>query len=81
MKLFDIGKEDKIESKLNLILGLRENGSVDNTNFEFYKKLKLDSFQIISPYRATFFGTLGLNNYIQGNFRAVSRFYSWRFSF
>src|SRR5690606_8033047 len=69
MNLFQIKEEDEIEAKLNLILGLRENGSVNNENYEFYKRLTLDTFQIISPYRATYFGTIGLNNYFQGHFR------------
>lgn len=55
---------------LNKVFNLYDNGFVNNDNYTFYERLKLDNFQIITPYRAAYFGALGLNNYIQQVFRS-----------
>lgn len=56
---------------LNKLFNLYDNGYVNNSNYDFYKKLQLDTFQIISPYRAAYYGALGLNIYIQQEFRST----------
>lgn len=59
-------------TSLNKILGLRANGTVDNTNYEFQKHLKIDRFQIISPYRAGYYSSLGLNIFVQNEIKSDS---------
>ncbi|MBL7113034.1 MAG: AAA family ATPase [Bacteroidales bacterium] len=60
--------EDDCE-KLNLLFGLYENGYVNQQDGEFISKLQLENFQILSPYRTGYFGTLGINKNIQSNYR------------
>ena len=54
---------------LNLMFGLYDNGYVNNQKFAFRETLKIDSFQILTPYRPGYYGTLGLNKYIQENYK------------
>jgi exodeoxyribonuclease V alpha subunit len=56
-------------TKLNLLFGLYDNGNVNNKDFLFHETIKSDSFQILSPYRTGYYGTLGINKTIQGQFR------------
>lgn len=42
-------------------------------NYKSNTTLNLDAFQILSPYRSGFFGTLGLNNYLQNSFRTQEK--------
>ena len=46
------------EEYVNLLFGLHKNGHVKNNNSE---TLGIDNMQILSPYKAGYFGTLGLN--------------------
>lgn len=51
--------------QLNLLFGLTNNGSVKGGS----QSMTLDSFQILSPYRGNYFGTLGLNDKIKSTYR------------
>lgn len=53
---------------LNRILGLEGDGSIKSKK-DYRNSLKIDSFQVISPYRTSFFGALGINNFIQEIFK------------
>jgi ATP-dependent exoDNAse (exonuclease V) alpha subunit len=55
--------------RLNLLYGLYPNGYVNNTDYKFAKTLNLERLQVLTPYRAGYFGTLGLNRFIQSNYR------------
>ena len=55
--------------KLNLLFGLYGNGYVNNKDYNFQENLQFENFQILSPYRTGYYGTLGLNKYIQANYR------------
>lgn len=71
-KVFEFEGIDGVKDnfkKLNALFGLYENGFVNQQGGEFISKLQLDNFQILSPYRTGYFGTLGINKYIQSNFR------------
>lgn len=65
-------KEDKIvvpkekPNQLNLLLGLDESGNVKSGT---PSTMKLDRFQLLSPCRAGYFGTLGLNQKIKSEYR------------
>lgn len=51
---------------LNLLFGLYDNGSVkDNST----RTIKLDRLQVLSPYRAGYFGTLGINELVKSEYR------------
>lgn len=58
--------------KLNELFGLYENGFVNNQDYKFRETLKIESLQLLSPYRAGYFGTVGLNKEIQAKFRKVN---------
>ena len=64
-----LSSQDKIPSEkniqLNLLLGLNRNGYVQDGS----QSMNLDGFQILSPYRGNYFGTLGLNEYIKAKYR------------
>jgi len=64
---------DTLGTSLNRMLGLRENGTVNNTNYEFQEHLKIDRFQIISPYRAGYYSSLGLNLFVQNEIKSDSK--------
>jgi len=57
-------KVKESEKLLNKLLGLDAEGFADGANLE------LDNFQILSPYRTKYFGSLRINREIQENFRA-----------
>lgn len=60
--------------KLNLLFGLYNNGYVNNQDYKFKEILNLERLQILSPYRTSYFGTLGLNKLIQDQYRIKSGF-------
>lgn len=61
--------------KFNEIFGLyTETGYVKNPKndegiYEFKKHLDIERLQLLTPYRINYFGTIGLNKYIQSNYR------------
>lgn len=61
---------DKVQ-RLNRLFGLYDNGSVNNKDYKFQEYLKLDSLQLLSPYRSSSFGsgTIGNNALIQQKYR------------
>lgn len=65
----DQAEGNDLNLALNRIFNLRDNGYVNNEDFGFSKELRIDNFQIITPYRTTYYGALGLNNYVQSEFR------------
>lgn len=56
----------EMDKQLNLLLGLTESGHAANQKSD---NMKLDRFQILSPYKGEYFGTLGLNEYIGTQYR------------
>ena len=74
-RVFDFEEVEKDEvlrdgfERLNILFGLYENGHVNNQDFGFLKTLKLEKMQLLTPYRTGYFGTLGLNRFIQTNYR------------
>jgi hypothetical protein len=66
---------DKIVA-LNQLFGLYDNGHVNNQGFAFKETLKLESWQLLTPYRSGYFGTLGLNKMTQGNYREKPKYSS-----
>jgi hypothetical protein len=74
-KVFDFEEVERDEDlqddfqKLNILFGLYKNGFVNNQGLEFIKSLQLENMQLLTPYRAGYFGTLGLNRFIQSNYR------------
>ena len=54
--------------RLDRLFGLTEQGTLDGENFR--ESLYVDNYQILTPYRTTFYGSIGLNNYIQNEFRS-----------
>ena len=57
------------EEALNLLFGLYEGGHVKDFNPQ---TMKLENFQILSPYRGEQYGTLGLNMHVKEAYRAKS---------
>ena len=57
--------------RLNLLFGLYENGYVDrkSNNYNYRINLQLEKLQLLTPYRAGAYGTLGLNKLIQSVYR------------
>lgn len=55
------------EEYVNLLFGLHKNGHVKRNSSE---TLGLDNMQILSPYKAGYFGTLGLNELFKAEYRA-----------
>ncbi|MBU1566857.1 MAG: AAA family ATPase [Proteobacteria bacterium] len=53
-------------TSLNRVFNLEDDGStkIDNQNTPV---IEIDNFQILTPYRANYFGTIGLNSFIQEN--------------
>lgn len=71
-KVFEFEEIDGTKNnfeKLNLLFGLYENGFVNQQNSEFITKLQIEKFQMLSPYRTGYYGTLGLNKNVQSNYR------------
>ena len=66
----ELGKTNSDRFKqLNLLFGLYENGNVNNQGYKFRQNLDYEKWQILTPYRTGYFGTLGINKLIQGTFR------------
>lgn len=55
--------------KLNLLFNLYERGFVNNQGYRWKEALELESFQMLTPYRTDYFGTVGLNRLIQQEYR------------
>jgi len=51
---------------LNLLFGLYDSGNVKNFDPQ---TMKLEKFQVLSPYRGELYGTLGLNEHIKATYR------------
>lgn len=66
----EIIDKDNIE-KLNLLFGSYDNGYVDrnSNNYDYRINLELEKFQLLTPYRAGGYGTLGLNKLLQNDYR------------
>ena len=60
---------DEDHEKLSVLMGLYDNGHVNNKNYGFSGTLKLDAFQMLSPYRSGHAGAIVLNKHIQSGFR------------
>lgn len=69
----DGGATESLSNDLNLLFGLYENGYVNNQDYKFKEKLKIDSFQLLTPYRPGYYGTLGINKYFQEHYREKSK--------
>jgi len=54
---------------LNQLFGLYDNGYVNNGDYAFREHLKLDTLQLLTPYRSGYYGALGLNKFIQAGYR------------
>jgi exodeoxyribonuclease V alpha subunit len=54
---------------LNRLFGLYDNGNVNNQDYAFRDHLRLETLQLLTPYRGGYYGTLGLNTLIQRNYR------------
>ncbi|GIM29840.1 hypothetical protein CPJCM30710_25060 [Clostridium polyendosporum] len=61
------GKSRNLTSIIDGLLGFDSAANRDESAIS--DKFNLEAFQIISPYRTGFYGTLGLNNYLQNYFR------------
>lgn len=59
--------------RMNVLFGLYDNGYVNNQGFDFGKNLLLENWQLLTPYRAGYFGTLGVNRFIQSNYRHIDK--------
>lgn len=71
-ELEELDKDEELENDyeyLNKLLGLYKNGYVKQQGDDFLKKMQLENFQILSPYRTGYYGTIGLNKNIQSNYR------------
>ena len=53
----------------NRMLGLYDNGYVNNQDFAFHDRLKLDGIQCLAPYRGGNGGTVTVNSSVQTRFR------------
>lgn len=71
---------DKVAA-LNRLFGLYDNGNVNNQNYAFREHLKLEAFQLLTPYRSSYYGTLGLNKVVQTNYRQKPGYSSERSQF
>jgi len=67
----DINDDNSDVEKLNLLFGLYDSGFVDrkSNDFNYRLTLELEKLQLLTPYRAGGYGTLGLNKLIQTNYR------------
>ena len=76
-KVFEFEKVDiKLDdfTKMNLLFGLYDSGNVNNSGFNFKTTLQIENFQILSPYRTGYYGTLGVNREIQSKFRIKNKY-------
>ena len=62
----------KVE-QFNHLLGLYKTGYVNNQDFRFKETLQLDNLQLLTPYRAGYYGILGINKLVQGNYRLKTK--------
>lgn len=65
--LVDAKVPTKKDSRLNLLFGLEETGNVKNGA----QPMSIDNFQILSPYRGGYFGTVGLNIAVKSRYRNI----------
>jgi len=83
----DLFKKDNLSDDLgkivalNRLFGLYDNGNVNNQGYAFKTSLKLEAWQLLTPYRSGYFGTLGLNKLIQANYRDKPRYSSEKSQF
>ena len=54
---------------LNRTFNLNDDGSIKD-KADFRAQLKIDNWQIITPYRTTYYGSIGVNNFVQQTLRA-----------
>ena len=66
LKLPPAGDPAGMDAQLNLLFGLTDTGDVKNGDL---KSMKLERLQIITPYRGSYFGTLGINDHIKSSYR------------
>jgi hypothetical protein len=57
--------------QLNLLFGLYDNGHVQKND---PRTMKLDRVQLLTPYRAAYFGALGINKFVKDNYRKPHHF-------
>ncbi len=65
-------RNDNLSEILDKILGLEKGTDLNSIN-----NFKLDNFQIITPYRASYYGSTGLNLFIQEDFKEDEDFISY----
>jgi len=73
-ELYEIDSEEAENQKftlLNKLFGLYDSGYFPGNDTS---KLQLNEWQILTPYRPSGFGTLGLNKHIQSNYREDRRY-------
>lgn len=68
--------QDKAKA-LNLLFGLYDTGNVKMNSTE---TLKLDNLQLLTPYRAGCFGTLGINEFVRNEYRDLHHADTYRFA-
>ena len=73
-KLYSQSNEEDLSSVLNRIFSLNVDGTIQKGK-PFADSLTLDFFQIITPYRTGYYGALGLNNFLQKEFRKQEKLY------
>ncbi|MRS02376.1 DUF2075 domain-containing protein, partial [bacterium] len=66
---------------VNRLFGLYDNGNVNNKDYKFKDHLKLEAWQLLTPYRSGYFGSLGLNKLIQADYREKPEYSSERSQF
>lgn len=71
LELESIDNNLSTQERINLLFGLYDNGYVDrqSNNYNYRINLNLEVFQLLTPYRAGGYGTLGLNKLIQKGYR------------
>ncbi len=67
----DIPSDNSNIEKLNLLFGLYNNGYVDrkSNDYDYRINLELEKLQLLTPYRAGAYGTMGLNKLVQTDYR------------
>ncbi len=78
-ELFDkeeIDKDLSSQERLNLLFGLYDSGYVDrkSNDYNYRISLNLEKLQLLTPYRAGHYGTLGLNKLIQNDYRKKTNY-------
>lgn len=74
LKVIFESKTRNVNNLLNTSFGLDKEGYVDEDSFP--DSLMVDSFQIITPYRTAFYGSMGINNSFQGHLKKEEDFIS-----